>query len=274
MASPSNLLVRVITAAIGAPAIIALLYMGPAWGWFALLLAAAAIGSIELFGMTHPEDRVAQRFGTALTVVTITLLWMFAADARALLTLLFAIPMVAMFSVLLRLGDMRTAALRMMAMAFGPFYLGVGFGATALLRRDAGADGPAYVVFALMLAWLSDTGGYFAGRWLGKHKLYEAVSPKKTIEGSIGGLVATSLGAILAHAFFLKSLPLSDGIALALVAGALGQAGDLGESVLKRSFGVKDSGGILPGHGGILDRVDAVLVTAPITYAYVMWVRG
>src|SRR6185369_14671336 len=149
-----------------------------------------------------------------------------------------------------------------------------GMGATILLRREPGYDGPAFVVLALMLSWLSDTGAYFAGRFLGKHKLYEAVSPKKTIEGAVGGLAFAVLGALSAHFFYLPSLPLRDAVILAVVAGGIGQAGDLGESLLKRSVGVKDSGGIVPGHGGILDRVDALLVTGTLTYLYVVWVRG
>ena len=141
----------------------------------------------------------------------------------------------------------------------------------AVIRRDIPGDGPSYVVLAIMFAWFSDTGGYFAGRFLGKHKLYEAVSPKKTIEGSIGGLAGAAVGALLGHFWFLPSLPLVDGIVLAIVAGALGQAGDLGESVLKRSTGVKDSGAIVPGHGGILDRVDALLFTSTATFLYTLW---
>ena len=165
------------------------------------------------------------------------------------------------------------AAIRVMANAFGPLYVGGGLTAMTLLRRDAGSDGPAFVVLALSLAWASDTGAYFAGRFLGKHKLYEAVSPKKTVEGALGGLAASVLSVVVAHFWFLPSLPLIEGAVLALVAGALGQAGDLGESLLKRSFGVKDSGGIVPGHGGILDRVDALLITGSMTYLYVTWLR-
>ena len=123
----------------------------------------------------------------------------------------------------------------------------------------------------IMFAWFADTGGYFAGRFLGKHKLYEAVSPKKTVEGAIGGLAGSVRGAVLAHFWFLPSLELVPGIVLALVAGCLGQAGDLGESLLKRSFGVKDSGAIVPGHGGILDRVDALMLTAAVTFLYTLW---
>ncbi len=216
---------------------------------------------------------MSQGIGVLLTLGVIGVLWSFGADAHALLTLLIALPVIAILLVLARLGDVHTAAVRVMANAFGPLYLGGGLGAVILLRRDAGGDGPSFTVLALTLAWLSDTGAYFAGRFLGKHKLYEAVSPKKTVEGALGGLLAGLAGAVVAHFTFLRSLPLLDATVLALVAGGLGQAGDLGESLLKRSFGVKDSGGIVPGHGGILDRVDALLVTSTITYLYVLWFR-
>jgi phosphatidate cytidylyltransferase len=124
-----------------------------------------------------------------------------------------------------------------------------------------------------MFAWWGDTGGYFAGRYLGKHKLYEAVSPKKTIEGSVGGLAGSVLGALCAHFWYLPSISLAHAIPLSLVAGAFGQAGDLGESLIKRSTGVKDSGQIVPGHGGILDRVDALLLTSAVVFLYTLWIR-
>jgi phosphatidate cytidylyltransferase len=153
----------------------------------------------------------------------------------------------------------------------GPLFIGVPLTLLAVLRRDMGADGPGYVVLALMVAWFGDTGGYFGGRFFGKHKLYEAVSPKKTIEGAIAGLLGSAIGALLAHFVFLKSLPLVAGIVVAIVGGALGQAGDLGESLFKRSTGVKDSGNIVPGHGGILDRVDALMLASVTIYAYAAW---
>ncbi|MFT3775963.1 MAG: phosphatidate cytidylyltransferase [Minicystis sp.] len=273
----SNLTMRLVTGFIGAPLICALLYLGPAWGWLAFVSVAAAVGAFELFGMTHPGDRVSQVIGAILTVAVIGVLWLFGADARVLLTLLVVAPILGMMLVLWRLGDIQTAAVRVMANTFGPLYVGGGLGTVILLRRDANIatpyDGASYVVLALMIAWLSDTGAYFAGRFLGKRKLYEAVSPKKTIAGAFGGLGGSVAGALLAHFFYLRSIPLAHAVILALVAGALGQAGDLGESLIKRSFGVKDSGGIVPGHGGILDRVDALLVTSTITYLYVMWAR-
>jgi phosphatidate cytidylyltransferase len=123
----------------------------------------------------------------------------------------------------------------------------------------------------LMFAWLADTGGYFTGRFFGRHKLYEAVSPKKTTEGLVGALLAAVLGALLAHFWYLPVIPLVDAVVLALVAGLFGQLGDLGESLLKRSTGVKDSGEIVPGHGGMLDRLDALFVTSALVYLYTLW---
>jgi len=142
-----------------------------------------------------------------------------------------------------------------------------------LLRRDDPKWGASYIVMTLMFAWFSDTGGYFAGRFLGKHKLYEAVSPKKTVEGAFGGLAGSVVGGLLAHFWFLPVIPLEHVVPLALFAGALGQAGDLGESLLKRSTGVKDSGAIVPGHGGILDRIDALILTSTVVYLYTLWIK-
>lgn len=267
----SNLAARLATAAVGAPLILALLYKGPPWGFYVLILAATLIGAWELFNMTHPGDRLSHVIGLGVTAAVSLATYVAEGDARILLTVLVVAPLAGPLLTLVRLGDMKTVALRACAMAFGPLYLGVALTLLAVMRRDLGADGPAYVVVTIMFAWFGDTGGYFAGRFLGRHKLYEAVSPKKTVEGSLGGLAGSVLGAVLAHFWFLPSLSLGHGIILAVVAGALGQAGDLGESALKRSTGVKDSGAIVPGHGGILDRVDALLVTSAVVFLYSIW---
>lgn len=266
-----NLAVRVATAAVGAPLILLLLYKGAPWGFYLLVLPAALIAAWELFNMTHPDDKVAQVMGVALTAATSAALFFSYADPRILLTTLAVVALAGPFLTLFRLRDMKTAGLRAMALSFGALFVAVPLTLLAMLRRDLGDQGPGYVVMTIMFAWFGDTGGYFAGRFLGKRKLYEAVSPKKTVEGAIGGLVGSALGAVLAHFWFLPKLSLEAGIPLALVAGALGQAGDLGESLLKRSFGVKDSGAIVPGHGGILDRVDALMLTSAVTFLYTLW---
>jgi phosphatidate cytidylyltransferase len=148
----------------------------------------------------------------------------------------------------------------------GPLYVGGLFGAIAAVYRHT--HGGSWVMLTLLCGFLSDTCGYFVGRRFGKHPLAPIVSPKKTIEGSIGGMVAGLCSGLLAHFWFLRELPLVEAIVLSLAATAFGQAGDLFESLIKRSVGVKDSGTLLPGHGGILDRSDAMLFSAAVVWAY------
>jgi phosphatidate cytidylyltransferase len=273
MAAPSNLAVRLGTAAVCVPLILLLLYRGPAWGFYLMVFPAAMIGTWELFAMTHPADRVSQVIGVLIAAGLSVALWFGADDARVAVTVLIVVPLLGPLVTLARLGSIDTAAFRAFAMGMGPLFVAVPMTLLALLRVRMGADGASYVVMTLMFAWWGDTGGYFAGRYLGKHKLYEAVSPKKTIEGSVGGLGGSVLGALCAHFWFLPSISLAHAIPLSLVAGAFGQAGDLGESLIKRSTGVKDSGAIVPGHGGILDRVDALLLTTAVVFLYTLWIR-
>jgi len=271
----SNLASRLATAAVGVPALLALLYFAPAWGLYVLVAAAVCVGAFELFAMTHPGDRIAQGVGVVLSLAVSACVYFLNDKALVLLTVLLAAPLLGMLVVLWRLGDIKTAALRVTAGGFGPLYVGACLTTLALLKKDhEGYEGAGFVVLALGLAWASDTGGYFAGRYLGKRKLYEAVSPKKTIEGSIGGLAGAVLVAVVGHFWFLPTLPLVGGIVLAVVGAALGQLGDLGESLIKRATGVKDSGAILPGHGGILDRVDALMITSTVVYLYTRWIAA
>src|SRR3984957_10644399 len=274
MAQPSNLTVRLATAAVCVPLILLLLYRGPAWGFFLLVFPAVLIGTWELFSMTHADDRVSQGLGVLLGGIASATLYFESHDYRFVVTLLIALPLLGPFVTLIRLGSIESAALRAFAMGFGPLFVTVPLTLLALLRQDMGSDGASYVVMTMMFAWWGDTGGYFAGRFLGKRKLYPAVSPKKTVEGAIGGLAGSVAGALCAHFWYLPQIPLSHSVPLALLAGVLGQAGDLGESLIKRSTGVKDSGAIVPGHGGILDRVDGLLMTTVTVYLYAIWWRG
>lgn len=271
--APSNLAMRLLTAAVAVPAILALLYLAPSWAFYLLALPAALVGCAELFAMTHPGDRVSQAAGVLLAAAASAAVYFFTGDAKMLLTVLVVVPVVGPFVTLARLGDIQTAALRACALSFGPLFVAVPITLLAVMGRDLHGEGPGYILLTLMLAWFGDTGGYFAGRFLGKHKLYEAVSPKKTLEGAFGGLGGSLIGALCASFFYLRSLPLAHAVPLALVAGAAGQAGDLAESLLKRSTGVKDSGQLIPGHGGILDRVDALLLATSVVYLYTLWIR-
>lgn len=134
-------------------------------------------------------------------------------------------------------------------------------------RRNEFLLSPLLLIFIVI--WTNDTFAYLTGKWLGKHKLYESVSPGKTWEGFLGGLIFSILAAVIVH-FIIDSEMLWVLIANAIVISVLGTAGDLFQSKIKRSVGVKDSGKILPGHGGILDRIDGFLIAIPFVFAFNM----
>jgi len=137
-----------------------------------------------------------------------------------------------------------------------------------LLRRLD--DGLGWVFLVLAISWCGDTGGYFAGKYLGKRKLYPRISPKKTWMGVFGGMALAVVGVFGVRALGLPQLTPLDCVALGIVMTAAGVVGDLSESMLKRAFDVKDSGWLMPGHGGLLDRIDSVLFVAPLVYVYAM----
>jgi phosphatidate cytidylyltransferase len=270
----SNLALRLGTAAVAVPIILAFVFVLPPWSFYLLALAASLVGAFEFFAMTHPGDRVSQAIGLIVSAAASVAVYFRSDDPRVLVTVLVAVPIIGPLVTLVRLGALETAALRACALGFGPLFVVVPLTLLAVLRRTMGHVGSGAVLLALGLAWLADTGAYFAGRSFGRHKLYEAVSPGKTVEGAVGGLVGSVVWALVASLWFLRgTLPLAHAVPLAIVAGTLGQAGDLGESLLKRSTGVKDSGAIVPGHGGVLDRVDALIVTSAVVFVYSEWVR-
>lgn len=132
-------------------------------------------------------------------------------------------------------------------------------------------QGPRLLLFALVITWAADTVAYFAGRSLGKHALAPHISPKKTWEGSITGLAGSLIVAYAFHSWL--TIPLPHLLAMATLGNIAGQVGDLLESACKRSAGVKDSGGLLPGHGGILDRIDALILCIPVIWYYLVLVN-
>jgi len=129
-------------------------------------------------------------------------------------------------------------------------------------------DGASFVLLLFLLVWGSDAGAYAVGRIAGRRPLAPSISPKKSVEGSVGGLLFAVGGALLAKAYLVPSLHWYDAILLGFIGSLLGQAGDLVESVLKREANVKDTAPLIPGHGGVLDRFDSVLLAAPFVYFY------
>ncbi len=154
----------------------------------------------------------------------------------------------------------------------GMVYIGAPFALLGFIAFE-GEKFNSWIVFGLLLlTWMNDTGAYLIGSQFGKHPLHPRISPKKTWEGTIGGVVVTFL---IAWGFCAVSgeLRLQDWMVLALLVSVFGSMGDLVESMLKRSVGVKDSGSLLPGHGGVLDRFDAFIFLLPFAAAYLLWIR-
>lgn len=264
-----NLAARFAVAAVALPPLIGAVYMdSPHYVW-GVVFVASLIAMYEYLAMGL-EDETDRRVSLVIGAVSCALLyWLKPSFQPALIAVVVAFLPTTLYY-LFRFGDLKDVADRLHTSVMAIVYGGLMFSFLALLKRMvepmAGGD---VIILILLTAWLSDTGGYFAGKYLGKRKLYEAVSPKKTWAGSIGGVAAVLIGAAV-----FKELRIHDAISwldLILLCGpgaVLGQLGDLCESLVKRSRGVKDSGSILPGHGGILDRVDAILFIAPYFYVY------
>ncbi len=265
---------RVLVAVIGIPVALPILIFAPHFVVFLLLMAIAGIALSEYYGMAFPENTNIRRFCIAIGAL-VYLLWGMGVVFE-LPDSIFHAPLVFGFLALFifflfNYGEIQTAASRTAIGVLGLIYIDVLFFFPFMLQVTPDPAGWKLVLFLLAVVWMNDTGGYFAGRYLGKHKFYEAVSPKKTWEGSVGGALAGIGGAFAFDAMLSLNWPALHLIVLSLIMGYVGQVGDLCESLLKRSFGIKDSGTIIPGHGGVLDRFDAVLFASPVLYYYFNW---
>jgi phosphatidate cytidylyltransferase len=151
---------------------------------------------------------------------------------------------------------------------FPLLFIGLPFAFVVGLRVIPGENGPDLLLLAMVCVTLSDAGAYYVGSAFGTHRMAPVVSPKKSWEGAAGGVLGSLAGALVAHVWFFQRLPLWHAMALGILLCAAGISGDLAESMLKRAVGVKDSSALLPGHGGVLDRIDSLLVAAPVLYYY------
>jgi phosphatidate cytidylyltransferase len=155
---------------------------------------------------------------------------------------------------------------------FGLAYVGWFLGHLILIRNFE--DGGRAIFFLFLVTWAGDTGAYYVGSSIGQRKLSPVVSPNKTVEGLIGGILTSMMFAFLARAWFFPALNRRECLMIGFLFGILGQLGDLSESMLKRSAGIKDSGTIVPAHGGLLDRVDSLIFTTPVFYYYLVLIKG
>jgi len=229
-----------------------------------LVMLASWQGLREFYRFCLPADR---RLDARLAAVCGALLvpfvgWWVDYLPLALLGGLFA----AALWFLYRFQPLEKAMGQLAVILFGWLYVPLLLGQLLSLRQlDHGVS---WIYLVLAVVFASDTFAYFVGTTWGRHRLYPEISPKKSVEGALGGLAGSLLAACLVRVTFLPELNGIDVLLLGLGLGVIGQIGDLFESMLKRSAGVKDSGGLFPGHGGILDRLDSLLFAFPFAYGY------
>jgi phosphatidate cytidylyltransferase len=255
--------IRIRTAAILGVALLASLFMVPTTLTVLVFAAVFTLAAWEWSAFGALPGRRPRLAYTAAMAVLLAASWRWSAAPAHLVVLLGMACLwwiVALLWLCLTPGGPQPAlALLCGVPVLVPAFIGV---ARVLVAVRGFAGGPQMVLWMLVLVFAADIGAFFAGRSLGRHKLAPRVSPGKTWEGALGGLAAVALVALLGSAHF--GLPLAAGVAFGCAVGAFSVIGDLTESMFKRSAGLKDSGTLLPGHGGILDRIDSVTAAAPL----------
>ena len=264
-----ELLQRLGVAVIGIPAIFGLIYLGKvAFLLFSMLVVGMALWE---FYLLNEKKGVfpAKLWGTATAVLLGPVLYY-----QWSITLYFVMVILVLFLVELFRGRPHPMA-NVSHTLGGILYLGL-FYSLMLIRQfpiRAGWEDPvgAWLIFLIFVSiWICDTAAYGFGSWLGRHPLYKRISPNKTWEGAIAGLLTGMATALLIQQICIPRLAWIDGLAIGLLVGLFGQLGDLIESMFKRDAGAKDSSHLLPGHGGILDRFDSPLMVGPLVFIYLV----
>jgi len=259
--------VRVATAAVLLPVAVGAILLGPRW-FLLLVVIMVGAGWWEWVGMGRAGQLRPFAIVGGVAAVGLSALAAIAGPWRelALVALVVALGLAAL------LRSNYDAVLTDVAYTIlGVMWIGW-LGGYAIVLRDR-PDGTTWLLVALAITWSADTGAFFAGRAFGKHLLCPRISPKKTVEGLVGGLVAASLVGSAAVFWFLL-FPSWLGAAVGLLGGSAAVLGDLWESLVKRQLGVKDSGTLMKGHGGVLDRIDSVLFAVPAVTACVILIQG
>jgi phosphatidate cytidylyltransferase len=264
---------RVLTALVLAPLVLALVFLGPKWLITLTVAGVAMLAAWEFLALTESRGAKPPRLAV---MIAIGCLFLGNYEWPEETGTLFGLLSIGLLVYCTFKSPVERALADITSCIFALFYLGLTLITLPMLRETA--NGPSLLAFLFLTVWAGDTAAMYVGRSLGRHKLAPVLSPNKTWEGSVGSVLgAVAVAGILlglANVFARwdsVKLSYSDGpwwywLILAAVVNIAAQVGDLAESALKRSAGVKDSGTILPGHGGILDRIDALLLAAPVLW--------
>ena len=259
---PDSLARRLASAAIGIPLLLLFVWVGSFW-FTALVAVVALLGLLEFYRLTSIQSLWLQR-GPGLILALLLVI-------NGHQETVWAAPLVAAGLLMLLLSHMWTPLFTrpwLLTLA-GPLYLGATLAYAVLLRGlDHGAQ---WVILALLATFSVDTSAYFAGRALGRHRMAPRLSPGKTWEGAAAGLVGGVGATLLLTVLFNLSLDLWEALVLGIGIGVVAQAGDLLESALKRAAKAKEAGWLIPGHGGLLDRLDSVVFTLVLVYHGATW---
>ena len=245
----------------------------PPIAFFGLVVGASWLALVELYGLHFRSRPATLAVATGVVMTTFVLSHLQWPDALPLGPLLLFVMTTILLFYLVSKQDLSRSLVDVSVLIFGTLYIGFTMGHLLLTR--ALPDGIFLIFFVVLVTWAGDTGAYYAGISMGRTRLAPKISPNKTVEGLFGGcLLGRSYGA--ARARYGSSLPFTilDAVVMGISLTLAGLVGDFSESMFKRSAGVKDSGGLIPGHGGMLDRLDSLLLTAPTYYYYVTLMKG
>lgn len=263
---------RIYAALVFIPLFYALVRYLPPIAFFGLVLGASWFTLVELYGLHFHSRPATLAIATGMVMTTFVLSHLQWPGALPLGPLLLFIMTATLLFYLVSKQDLSRSLVDVSVLIFGTLYIGFTLGHLLLTR--ALPDGIFLIFFVVLVTWAGDTGAYYAGMSMGRTPLAPRISPNKTVEGLLGGCLLAVVIALIARAWFIPSFTIIDAVVLGLLLTAVGLIGDLSESMFKRSAGVKDSGGLIPGHGGVLDRLDSLLLTAPTYYYYVTLVKG
>jgi phosphatidate cytidylyltransferase len=255
---------RVVTALVLIPALVYVVQFAPAAVCIGVILIAMMLALHEYFALV--EIPVSFRIVSGLIAAIAALVHLWPHFSFVLLIGAMLLLTLAVFSRFALPDGFRAVVFGF----FGAVYVGGLMGFLIAIRMwnrgtEMGAD---LLMMLLVMIWAGDSFAYFVGKSFGRHKLSPVISPNKTWEGAVAGFVFGIVAAVVCKFTFVRELDLMDAIGLGATVGVSGQIGDLCESIIKRAVKVKDSGGIIPGHGGMLDRVDSLLFAAPAMYYY------
>jgi phosphatidate cytidylyltransferase len=261
---------RVLSAIVFLPLLLLIIWQGAPVYFCGLIAVVAVLGLIEYKNIAA---QVGMKVGTAQSVLAgLSILTAFYFERPDLVLAAFAaLVIVELTAQLFTSQDLTKSLASAAGTIFGVAYIAVLGGYLIWLRLadDKGVSLSAKLIsLFFLIVFAGDTGAYYTGRAFGKHKLAPRISPGKTIEGLLGGLASNVLAVVIAHYTFFPELNLVTAIPLALLMGGLGVIGDLCESMMKRGSQVKDAAHLIPGHGGVLDRLDSILFNAPVLYYY------